>query len=123
MRKEFGKQAVESGLRSVASVLKSSFRPTDVVARIGESQFAALAVDAIEPSGPVLRQRVEKRFAALHRDVVTEGSLELRISMGFWPTEGPKPFSEFLDSVEAGLRAAPLVSEEHAVPRTVAPQR
>jgi diguanylate cyclase (GGDEF)-like protein len=113
MREEFGKQVVESGLRSAASVLKSCFRPTDVVARTGESQFAALAVDAIEPSGPVLRQRVEKRFAALHRDRATEGPLELRISMGFWSTEETKRFSEFLDSVEAGLRESPLISEEH----------
>jgi len=82
-------------------------------ARQYERQLAALAVDAIEPSGPVLRQRVEKRFAALHRDRATEGPLELRISMGFWSTEETKRFSEFLDSVEAGLRESPLISEEH----------
>jgi len=55
--------------------------------------------------------------------MATEGPLELRISMGFWSTGVPKPFSEFLDSVEAELQAAPLVSGEHAVLRTVAPQR
>ena len=71
----------------------------------------------------MLRQRVEKRFAALHRDMAAEGPLELRISMGFWSTGVPKPFSEFLDSVEAELPTAPLVSGEHAVLRTVAPQR
>src|SRR5258707_6104259 len=53
---------------------------TDIVARLEESQFAALAVDAIEPSAPVLCQRVEKRIAVLNRDMGPWGPLELRIS-------------------------------------------
>jgi len=122
MREELGSNAVERGLRSAAVLLKSSFRRTDFVARTGESQFAALAIDPVEPSGAVLRQRLEKRLAALHRDIGVGGPLELRISMGFWSPEAPKAFSEFLDSIEAGLRPAPLVSgEEPALPNS-APQ-
>jgi len=122
MREELGSNAVERGLRSAAVLLKSSFRRTDFVARTGESQFAALAIDPVEPSGAVLRQRLEKRLAALHRDIGVGGPLELRISMGFWSPEAPKAFSEFLDSIEAGLRPAPLVSGEEPALRNSAPQ-
>ena len=101
MRARFGSAAAESGLRAVAGLLKSSFRRTDYLARIGESQFAALAVDAVEPSGPVLRQRLEKRITALNNDMGAGGPLELRTSMGFWSPKDANAFSEFLDSVEA----------------------
>lgn len=123
MREEFGNRTAESGLRWAAAVLKKCFRPSDVVARIGDSQFAVLAVDAVESSGPALRQRVEQRFAALPHDIARGGSLELRISMGFWSTGSPQPFCEFLDSVEAGMRSMPLASEKHAELKPVAPRR
>lgn len=118
-----GSSAVESGLSAVAGLLKGSFRRTDYVARIGESQFAALAVDAIEPSGPVLRQRLEKRIAALHGDVGPGGPLELRMSMGFWSPKDAKVFSEFLDSVEAGLRTAPVLPGKEPALHNSAPHR
>jgi diguanylate cyclase (GGDEF)-like protein len=123
LRAQFGSSAAEGGLRAVAGLLKGNFRRTDYVARIGESQFAALAVDAVEPSGPVLRQRLEKRIVALNGDVVPRGPLELRMSMGFWSPKDAKVFSEFLDSVEAGLRTAPVFSGEEPALRKSAPQR
>ena len=74
------------------------------MARLGESQFAALAVDAVEPSAPVLRQRLEKRIAVLNRDMGSWGPLELRMSARFWSPKEATVFSDFLDGVEAELR-------------------
>ena len=100
----FGPSAVESSLCEVAKLLAASFRRTDIVARLGESQFAALAVDAAEPSAPVLRQRLEKRIAMLNRDMRPWGPLQLRMSARFWSPEEAIVFSDFLDSVETELR-------------------
>jgi PleD family two-component response regulator len=69
LRAEYGASAVEVSLREVATLLAGSFRRTDIVARLGETQFAALAIDAAEPSAPVLCQRLEKRIAMLNRDI------------------------------------------------------
>jgi GGDEF domain-containing protein len=91
-------------LREVAALLTGGFRGTDILARLGESQFAALAVDAMEPSAPVLCQRLEKRIGMLNRDRGPGGPLELRMSARFWAPKETSTFSEFLDSVEAGLR-------------------
>jgi diguanylate cyclase (GGDEF)-like protein len=112
LRAEYGSNAVEKSLRGVATLLAGSFRRTDIVARLDESQFAALAVDAVEPSAPVLCQRLEKRIAVLNRDMGPWGPLELRICARFWSPKEPLTFSEFLDSVEAGLRAAPVLPLE-----------
>jgi diguanylate cyclase (GGDEF)-like protein len=105
--------AFEDSLREVTALLTGGFRGTDIVARLGDSQFAALAVDAMEPSAPVLCQRLEKRVGMLNRDRGGWGPLELRMSARFWSAKETITFSEFLDSVEAGLRlpAIPFTKE------------
>jgi len=117
VRTGYGPSAVESSVCEVAKALASSFRRTDLVARLGDSQFAALAVDAAEPSAPVLRQRLEKRVDMLNRDIGPWGPLELRMGVRFWSAKEAAAFSEFLDSVESELRipTAPFAGE--AAPR------
>lgn len=107
VRAEFGRSAKESSLRDVAAVLTGSFRRTDIVALLGESEFAALAVNAIEPSGPVLCQRLQKRIAVLNHNPGPGRPLKIRMSVGFWSSADTRSFAELLDSVEAGLRADP----------------
>jgi diguanylate cyclase (GGDEF)-like protein len=108
IRKKFGENAAQSSLREIATLLTHSFRRTDLLARIGESQFAALAVDAIEPSAPVLLQRLRKRLEAFNSANSRCGPLELRMAARFWAGKGARTFAEFLDEVEAGLRAPEL---------------
>jgi diguanylate cyclase (GGDEF)-like protein len=117
LRAGYGSNAVEKSLRGLAALLSSSFRRTDIVARLEESQFAALAVDAIEPSAPVLRQRVEKRIAVLNRDMGPWGPLEVRLSARFWSPKESITFSEFLDRVERELPSAQVQSAGEAAPR------
>ena len=104
IKKEFGQNAAESSLREIAMLLTRSFRHTDLLARIGESQFGVLAVDAIEPSAPVLLQRLRKRLEALNGGNSRWGPLELRMAARFWAGRGARTFAEFLDEVETGLR-------------------
>jgi two-component system cell cycle response regulator len=106
IRDEFGERAVEGTLRDTAELLKGSFRRTDLIARLGEAQFAVLAADAIEPSATILRQRLEKRIAVLNQEAGPGGPPELKISMGFWSARESSGFAEFLDKVEGGLRQA-----------------
>ncbi len=104
LREEHGPSAAESTLREVAALMRGSFRRTDILCRLGESQFAALAVDAAEPSAAVLLQRLEKRIVALNQGAEPRGPLTLRMSAGVWTAKDTTSFSEFLDVVEAGLR-------------------
>ena len=106
IRKNFGENAAHSSLREIATLLVRCFRRTDLLARIGESQFAALAVDAIEPSAPVLLQRLRKRLEAFNSANGRWGPLELRMAARFWAGTGARTFADFLDEVESGLRTA-----------------
>ncbi|HEX4546565.1 MAG TPA: diguanylate cyclase [Candidatus Acidoferrum sp.] len=123
IRTEYGESAVESSLREVGKLLQGSLRRSDIVARIGDSQFGTLAVDAIEPSGPVLRQRLEKRLAALNRDMGPRRPLVVQMSAGFWSPEKAMLFPEFLDKVEAELRIAADLHEPKLELRDSAPRR
>ena len=123
LRSEFGQSAFEQSLQEVAALLTRSFRRTDLVARIGESQFAALAVDAVEPSVPVLLQRLRKHLEALNREANSRCQLDLRMVARFWPRNESGTFSSFLDAVEAGLRTSSTVPEPEAAPRASVPAR
>lgn len=114
LRKEAGQNEADSSLREIATLLTRSFRRTDVIAQIGESQFAALAVNAIEPSAPVLLQRLRKRLEALNSDHRRGGPLELGMTARFWAGKGARTFTEFLDDVEWGLRNMRGASQEDA---------
>lgn len=123
IRKKFGQNAAESSLREIATLLMRSFRRTDLIARIGESQFAALAVDAIEPSAPVLLQRLRNRLEALNSGNSGRGPLALRMTARFWAGKGARTFPEFLDEVEWGLRNLRAAGEEESQLRGSVPGR
>jgi diguanylate cyclase (GGDEF)-like protein len=116
LQQELGTAAAEETIKETTGVLQSCFRRSDLLARLGKAQFCALALDAAEPSAPILRQRVATRISALNK--LGEGwrPLELRMSAGFWDANDGRSFAEFLDSVEADLRhgeAAATEPREH----------
>lgn len=103
---EFVSSAVDRSLCEAAGLLAGCLRCSDLVAHIGEGQFAALAADAAEPSVQVLRQRLEKRLSLRERDDVYRDYFALRTSAGFWCLPDSRSFEEFFDGVEADLRVA-----------------
>jgi diguanylate cyclase (GGDEF)-like protein len=108
IRTEHGRPFADEALCDVAELLSASFRRTDVVARVGDAQFAAIAVDAVEPSAAVLQQRVERRLAVCNQARDGSPPLELRMKAGFWSATDRRSFAEFWDGVESELRGAPV---------------
>jgi two-component system, cell cycle response regulator len=104
LRQEFGLSGSEQVIRETADVIKSCFRRSDLLARLADAQFAALAVDAAEPSAPILRQRVESRLAIHDQLRQPWGALKLRLSVGYWCAKDTRSFAVFLDAVESELR-------------------
>lgn len=115
LHEEFGPGAKEQAVREAAGLLTSCFRRSDFLARLGAAQFAALAIDAAEPSASVLRQRAESRLSVFNQARDPWGMLALRFSASFWGPNDARSFPEFLESVEAGLRNTPVVSQNQEV--------
>ena len=99
LRAGFGPGAADRALRDVAQILASSCRRSDLLARLGPSQFALLAVDAIAPSAPVMRQRLEKHLLVHNETRSPWGPIDLRLSVGTWSAKDGRQFGEFLDAV------------------------
>lgn len=104
LRERFGRAASDQAVRDTAGLLRSCFRRSDFLARLGEAQFAALAIDAAEPSAPILRQRVESRLAIQSLMGQPWNPVSLRIGVGYWDSRDVRSFAEFLDAVESELR-------------------
>lgn len=104
LRAKYGLAAADRYLIEISEMFTSFFRDADLVARIGDGQFAVLALNASEPSAPLLLQRLQKRLASLHQSSGTSDPVELRFSMGMSGPSDARSFPEFLDSVESELR-------------------
>ena len=120
LREGFGPGAAERGIRDIAEFLAGSCRRSDIVARLGEAQFAVLAVDAEPPTASLLRKRVETNLATQNAQRSPWGPIELRVSTGVWSGKDVRAFGEFLDDVEAELRLVPAGAEAGSVGRTAA---
>ena len=107
LRDGFGPGAADHALCDVAALLKGSCRRSDVVARLGEAQFAILGVDAIAPSAELMRSRLEQRVTVHNRTRSPWGPIELRTAVGNWSANDSRSFGQFLDVVESHLRLVP----------------
>ncbi len=114
---DIGSIGCDQAVREAAELVGTCFRRSDYLGRLGDAQFAALAVDAAEPSATVLRQRVEARMAIYSQSRQPRGSLVLRLSVGFWGANDPRSFPEFLDAVESDLRQPEAVLSQASVHR------
>lgn len=104
LRGGFGPGAAERAIQAIAELLAATCRRSDIVARLGEAQFALLAIDADPPTASLLRKRLEKNVAEQNGARSPWGPIELRVSTGVWSGKDGRSFGEFLDSVEAELR-------------------
>jgi diguanylate cyclase (GGDEF)-like protein len=115
LREGFGPGAADHALKDVAQLLAGSCRRSDIVARLGQAQFALLAVDAIAPSAPVMRQRLQKHLSVHNETRSPWGPIDLRFSVGAWAARDGRSFGQFLDAVEVDLRFALSVEESKMV--------
>lgn len=76
---KFGHQEGDRALIEVATVLKESFRESDVIARIGGDEFVVFQIENIEKSPEILTARLQKKLG-LRND--TRGRYLLSASVG-----------------------------------------
>ena len=104
MRSEMGSGAADAVLQALASTLGDCFRRSDILARIGDAQFAAVAVDSTDAGAGILRQRLERRLTQLLQTQHASGTLRFSVNGGMWNYNEPTTLPELLDAIEAGLR-------------------
>ena len=123
LQEDLGSIGCEQAVRETAELAGSCFRRSDFLGRLGHVQFAALAIDAAEPSATVLRQRVESRLAMHNQSRQPRGPLAMRVSVGYWGANDTRSFPEFLDAVESELRQPEAVLSQAATHHGTALER
>jgi diguanylate cyclase (GGDEF)-like protein/PAS domain S-box-containing protein len=71
----------DAALMAAARLLRANFRDTDVVARVGGDEFAALTVDASEAALQSIRTRLQRRVEAFNREAARPWTLSLSLGV------------------------------------------
>ncbi len=107
INERYGREAGDRALVSTANVLRATFRASDVVARLGEDDFAVLVLDAAEEAisavGSRLRARLDQHNAGGEGNTVP-----LALSMGIARLEpnSPPDVDDLLGRAEEARRWA-----------------
>ena len=91
----------DRAIRETGEVLKKAFRETDIIARMGGDEFAALFIDTTDESPPTLAARLQR-----YVDEVNEAPnrrYKLSLSVGVVPFDPAKPCSlkDLLDRADS----------------------
>ena len=81
---EFGHQQGDLALIDVASLLRQSFRNSDIIARIGGDEFVVLAINANGADATVLINRLRKKIADLNNSGARPYHISLSIGTSAW---------------------------------------
>jgi len=83
-----GHAAGDTVIMQTGAILKSVFRESDVIARIGGDEFAVLALQALPQSSEIIEYRLQKQIEAHNEKADTDRILS--VSCGV-VTVGPAP--------------------------------
>lgn len=99
----FGHDDGDYAIAAAAGYLKSGFRQTDIVARIGGDEFAAFAVCDNESVAAKLPSRIKKIAAA--RNAASDKPFNVNMSVGIYPLicSPDKNIQDFMDKADAAL--------------------
>ena len=98
---KLGHQQGDAALIEVANVLKSTFRESDVIARVGGDEFVVLAVKSREDNIEVLVARLQDKLNASNAD--GDGGYKLSVSVGMAGCEAgcsPSSIDELLSRAD-----------------------
>ncbi|HKZ55404.1 MAG TPA: diguanylate cyclase [Anaerolineales bacterium] len=92
----FGHAVGDQAIVEVARLLASSFRESDILARIGGDEFVVIAIEASQESGPLLLGRLHERVLA--RNTVGNLPFTLSVSCGIarYEPDDPKSLDDLL---------------------------
>jgi diguanylate cyclase (GGDEF)-like protein len=93
----------DQALREVARLLKSTFRESDVIARIGGDEFAVLAFAATESVAKSFVRRLQNMVDALNGAPGRKYKLTISLGLAHYDPHAPKRVDEVLAQADAAM--------------------
>lgn len=98
----WGHAAGDTALIEASTVLKETFRDSDIVARLGGDEFAALLIEAdTHTDTALLRERVHHHLAALNAQPNRRYLLSMSVGIALHDPQHPCSFEELLTQADA----------------------
>jgi len=99
----FGHREGDLTLIETASVLKETFRGSDIIARIGGDEFAVIAIEAGPDSAEILRDRLSKNLEASNAGGSRRYTLSISLGIATYDPKHPCTIDELLARADARL--------------------
>ena len=114
----YGHLMVDQALITVAQLLKSTFRESDIIARMGGDEFAILAIEA-ETNGDRMINRLDEKLDELSES--EDLNLPISLSSGYahYDPEEPKSIEEVLGEADIQMYAQKEGKKDHFEEKTV----
>jgi len=93
----YGHQEGDLALIETASVLRASFRKSDIIARVGGDEFAVLAVESHKGSGEILAARLQERLRTHNAQRNRCYKLSISVGLDYYDPTCPRSIDELLD--------------------------
>ncbi|HET7321453.1 MAG TPA: diguanylate cyclase [Longimicrobiaceae bacterium] len=100
---ELGHAAGDRLLMDVAELLRSSFRGTDLIARIGGDEFVVLAVETDTDRRELLGSRLQRRLSQINAEPGRLQALELSAGEAYFDPDGNTTLHELLRHADTGM--------------------
>jgi diguanylate cyclase (GGDEF)-like protein len=95
-----GHQEGDHALLDVAVILKDTFRSSDIIARIGGDEFAALQMKNPENNITVTSDRLQQAIARYNRGRDRPYTLSISVGMAVYYPEQPKTLEQLMDEAD-----------------------
>lgn len=93
---ECGHQEGDRALVATARTLRTVFRDSDILARIGGDEFVVLALETTDTSGDLLSRRLRERLAATSAEQARGYELSVSVGIARWDPRSPSTIADLL---------------------------
>lgn len=104
INREYGEGVGDRALLAVAQILRESFRESDLIARLGEDEFAVLAMEGSHPGDEILAERLLRNVA--DHNAREDAEVPVSISLGIARFNPDQPCSVLELVIRAGTDMA-----------------
>jgi diguanylate cyclase (GGDEF)-like protein/PAS domain S-box-containing protein len=93
---KMGHKEGDNALIEVATVLKDTFRSSDIIARMGGDEFAVLAIDSSKLDPEILTNRLHNQLEALNSKENRKFRISVSVGCAYYDPEEPSSIDELM---------------------------
>jgi PleD family two-component response regulator len=112
---DHGSRACDQSLRIIATILKDTFRDTDIVARIAQNEFAVFTVDSKEWGIDPIKKRLTEKFRSIRNDNHLQWDVPVKFDVICREAEQIVSIDDMIDIVRRQLNNVEIMKKTDTV--------